>query len=294
MKTAHGWRVLFVSEKCSLSLSNDNVVIKSEESEKVVAISQLSTVIIDCFFVRISGALIATLANFGVKVIFCDEFHSPSCETTSYNIHNQALSKIQEQIMWDEYYKGDLWSIIVKEKIKMQKAALIKRNLEGDSKLDEYISKIYSNDPFNMEGQAAKLYFKKMFGDNFIRHNNDFKNIALNYGYAIITSHISKVIVHYGYLPNIGIKHCSDSNPFNLTYDLIEVLRPYVDLIVADNSNYVFDKNYKKKLIAVLYSKIKYGDMVYEIFDFVFVYLNDFFKSMREKINHLKEISYIE
>ena len=57
-------------------------------------------------------------------------------------------------------------------------------------------------------------------------------NAALNYGYAIIRSSVAKTLAAYGYYSVVGIHHISPSNHYNLADDMMEPLRPVVDMVV--------------------------------------------------------------
>lgn len=81
----------------------------------------------------------------------------------------------------------------------------------------------------------------------------------MDYGYAVIRGYIARACVGYGLNTQIGIHHKSEYNRFNLVDDLMEPLRPIVD-IVAYNS---------MKTISILHRNIgetgkytKYEDYV--------------------------------
>ena len=94
----------------------------------------------------------------------------------------------------------------------------------GFYKFLEDIKEVKIGDKTNREGHAAKIYFKELFGKEFVRHNDDVINSALNYGYAILLSTINKEIINNGYLTQLGIHHKNEFNEFNLTCDLMEPL----------------------------------------------------------------------
>ena len=60
-------------------------------------------------------------------------------------------------------------------------------------------------------------------------------NAALNYGYAILRAAIARELVQFGFIPALGIHHCSELNAFNLADDLIEPFRPFVDAYICLN-----------------------------------------------------------
>lgn len=78
------------------------------------------------------------------------------------------------------------------------------------------------------------MYWRKLFGDAFRRDRfaND-HNILLNYGYAIMRAATARAIVGTGLHPGLGINHKNQYNPFPLADDLVEPLRPFVDVCVA-------------------------------------------------------------
>ena len=93
------------------------------------------------------------------------------------------------------------------------------------------------------------MYFRELFGDDFIRFDEDVINAGLNYGYSIFRSLISSIIVAKGYLHNLGIFHRGKQNMFNLSDDVIEVFRPIVDHYVYNNmmEDILFNKNIEKR-----------------------------------------------
>lgn len=49
------------------------------------------------------------------------------------------------------------------------------------------------------------MYFRELFGSDFIRFDDDVINAGLNYGYSIFRSLITSIIVAKGYIANIGM-----------------------------------------------------------------------------------------
>lgn len=77
---------------------------------------------------------------------------------------------------------------------------------------------------------AARKYFPALFGITFKRSDDDITNAALDYGYSIIRSSVAKATVVHGYNGVLGLHHIGNANPFNLADDLMEPLRPLVDM----------------------------------------------------------------
>lgn len=99
------------------------------------------------------------------------------------------------------------------------------------------------------------MYFRSLFGSQFIRFYNDAINAALNYSYQIIKSSIIRTLSVYGLISYLGINHKSKVNNFNLVYDLIEPYRSIADLYVYNMQEEIeFPLSFavRKKLINVL------------------------------------------
>jgi CRISPR-associated protein Cas1 len=128
---------------------------------------------------------------------------------------------------------------------------------------------VQSGDKTNVEGRAAAMYFKILFGRNFTRSFNNVTNACLNYGYAILRGIIAKNLAIYGFEPCIGIFHHSELNNFNLADDLIESYRPVIDLFVAQNVNedcVSFDTTTKYSIFNLLNTSINIDEQQHSVF----------------------------
>ena len=92
-----------------------------------------------------------------------------------------------------------------------------------------------SGDKDNVEASAAAYYFPALFGEGYTRRNEDTRNAALNYAYAILRGYMARCLTVYGFQPCLGLHHDSELNQFNLADDLMEPFRPVADLYVAAN-----------------------------------------------------------
>lgn len=164
------------------------------------------------------------------------------------------------QMRWDETHRGEIWRQIVLLKIKMQENLLRRLGLNYDSgKWEKYLAALETNDRSNREGQAARLYFNTLFGKQFQRRDGSPTNGALNYGYAILCSAMTRALSIHGYHPSIGIAHRGATNPFKFSYDLMEPFRPWVDAIVWNQKGKPLDRDFKKELIGVTEQKVLYS-----------------------------------
>ena len=126
-------------------------------------------------------------------------------------------------------------------------------------------SKVDSGDSKNFEAQVAKIYFRIVFGDNFLRHSDSIASNALNYGYTIIRAYVARALVARGFLPCFGIFHSSELNAFNLADDVIEPFRPFIDYYVINNLNNPTDNSQlnleqRQDLVNILYTNVTLGN----------------------------------
>ena len=94
------------------------------------------------------------------------------------NGHFSSSGNILKQINWDENRKQTLHSMIIKYKILNQIEILKMNNKSFDviKKLYEFADSIVPGDKTNREGLAAKMYFRALFGNDFIRFDDDVIN----------------------------------------------------------------------------------------------------------------------
>ena len=111
------FRTVVISSQSRISYKNRFLVVKHENDEKYVHLSEIDTVIVDSISVSISSYLLKELSDNKINIIFCDEKHNPFGELTSYYSKHNTSKKIKEQISWKQKNKDELWIKIVKNKI---------------------------------------------------------------------------------------------------------------------------------------------------------------------------------
>lgn len=127
-----------------------------------------------------------------------------------------------------------------------------------------------SGDPENLEAVAAARYWKRLFGDGFIRHREDFRNFALNFGYAVIRSLTARCLCASGLHPSLGVHHKNQRNPFCLADDVMEPFRPIVDSLVFGLENRgQLDKESKQAILSGLLRKFGYIKEQKTLFDII-------------------------
>jgi CRISPR-associated protein Cas1 len=173
------------------------------------------------------------------------------------------------QALWSEPFKKRCWQKIIHAKVTNQAEVITGRSHDTVDFLHRLRTHIASGDSGNIEAQAARAYWSALF-ENFARatNENDIRNSALNYGYAIVRGMIARALVGVGFLPAFGLHHCSELNAFNLADDMIEPFRPFVDAVVrelmdedGDELPFVLDMRYKTRLFDLITMPCRFGDI---------------------------------
>lgn len=287
------FRTVVITRQSKISYKNRFLVVKQDNDEKYIHLSEIDTIIVDSISVSISAYLLKEIADAKINMIFCDEKHNPFGELSPYYSKHNSSKKIKEQIKWTNKYKDDLWMKIVKNKILNQSLMLNKIKNDKYDLLNSYIDEVLSGDKTNREGHAAKVYFNALFGKDFVRNNNDNINAALNYGYAILLSTINKEVIASGYLTQLGIHHKNEFNEFNLSCDLMEPFRVIVDNFVYFNQERELNTNYKLDIVNILNNTYKYQNKSYILKDIIGLFVKNTLNNI-DNINEYKDFIYYE
>ena len=242
-----GWRTVVVSNRAKLDYKMGYLVVRSGEEVNRIHLSEISVLILESTSIALTSYLLCELADEKISVVFCDQKRNPHGQYLSlYGSHNTS-DKVRKQVQWTNEIKNLIWADIVKHKIEGQAFVLRKNGHTKEAdKLDSYLPDIVAGDLTNREGHAAKVYFNALFGMTFTRTDKDnLINAALNYGYSILLSTVNREIVTNGYLTQIGVHHDNMFNQFNLSSDLMEPFRPFIDRTVVKMEHNQFDKDEK-------------------------------------------------
>lgn len=286
-----GHRVIYV-EKCEcLRLYLDNLKVMVKDNDILFPISDIQILVIDNYQSNISVPLINKLTENNVCTIICGVDHLPKSYILPINGNFATSGNINKQISWEKERKALLHSIIVKYKIENQIEILKQNNKSHEviKKLYEFVDSIELDDRTNREGLTAKMYFRELFGSNFIRFDDDVINAGLNYGYSIFRSLITSIIVAKGYIANIGIFHKGKQNMFNLSDDIIEVFRPIVDDFVYNTmrDEILFKQEHREKLIQLTNKKILIDSRKQTIANAINQYLDSIFNYLDGETNRV-------
>lgn len=228
-------RTLLFTSPVYLSVKNEQLVVcfkDTPDDKRTIPIEDIGFVLIDNPMISITMPLINALADNNVALIFCNEKSMPNAMLQNLDTHSLQCEILNKQIAIGEVLKKNLWKQIVEAKIKNQSKLLMKLGKDGNV-LKPYYCNVKSGDADNREGAAARIYWMRLFGNDFVRDRNlSGINSLLNYGYTILRAATTRALMGAGLLPAIGIFHHNRSNAFPLADDIMEPYRPYVDEIV--------------------------------------------------------------
>lgn len=246
------WRTVVIRSRAKLDYKMNYLVVRKLEETSKIFIDEIHTLIIESTAVSLTAALLNELTKNKVKIIFCDEKRNPSSELIGYYGSHGTSAKYRSQISWSQSIKEKVWTEIVREKIKNQSKLLKELGHEEYVMLEEYYKQVELFDTTNREGHAAKVYFNALFGKGFSRSDEEPINSALNYGYAILLSAINREIVSMGYMTQFGLFHDNMFNQFNLSCDLMEPFRIFVDRKIISMNIGELDSKAKLRIIEAM------------------------------------------
>lgn len=234
-----GFRQIYIKEAKKVSLLNNSLLITREQDKENLSFSleDIDLVFIENPNTVITARLISEAARLGVSIIICGADYLPSAQTIPINGHYLQSNMLKLQLELLPSKKNKFWETIIKTKIANQMEVINVTTCDMGiyNRLREYRQNVKSGDERNMEGQAAKEYFKCIFGQNFVRFSDSPISAALNYGYSVLTGAVIRSVAFAGLNDNIGTWHHSAQNANNLSCDLVEVFRPVVDFYVYKN-----------------------------------------------------------
>lgn len=252
-----GYRQVVIKKSDKIRTENNNLVIIKGDKVNKTPLEDINFVILEDNQTQITGKLLSSFGEHGICFIACNDRYEPVSIMYPYNYHFKQLENVEYQLKMDDNLKNEIWKKIVIEKIKNEIAVLCQTSKDERtiSILEGYVKEVEPGDVTNREGLAAKLYFRSLFGNDFIRFYDDSTNNALNYCYQIIKSSIIRTLSIFGLNSYLGVNHKSKVNNFNLVYDLIEPYRAIADkyvyaLVKKDNPDLSFEL--RKQLINIL------------------------------------------
>lgn len=224
------WRGVHLTRPATLSLRSRQLLIVQDEGDITIPIEDIAWIIADNLRTTVSLSVLNACSEAGIAILTSNRRHMPMSITLPFHTHHRTAAIANLQLGAGLPLKKRLWQKLVRAKIENQAAALTAVGLAGADHLKLLVRQVASGDPGNIEARAAKHYWSNYFEDFARSDVCDYRNMALNYGYSVVRGCVARALAACGFLPCIGIHHCSVTNAFNLADDIIEPFRPFVDL----------------------------------------------------------------
>ena len=254
-----GWRVIIVNTHSKLSYQNNHLIFKSSSKSEMIHLSEIDLLICETTDISITTMLLKKLADENILTIFCDEKRLPSSQMLPYYGRHDSSLQLTRQISWLEDKKSDVWTDIIAQKIINQANHLSQLTFDDSaSAIHVLLDALEPFDPSNREGHSARIYFNKLFGNDFTRDANNDINAGLDYGYTLLMSVFAREIVKMGCMTQLGLKHSNQFNDFNLASDIMEPFRIIVDQIVYGHRHKKFGE-IRRELFEMFATKYVYG-----------------------------------
>ena len=254
-----GWRVIIVNTHSKLSYQNNHLIFKSSTKSEMIHLSEIDLLICETTDISITTMLLKKLADENILTIFCDEKRLPSSQILPYYGRHDSSLQLTRQISWKDDKKSEVWTDIIAQKIINQANHLTQLTFDDSAAaIHVLLDALQPFDPSNREGHSARIYFNKLFGNDFTRDDNNDINAGLDYGYTLLMSVFAREIVKMGCMTQLGLKHSNQFNDFNLASDIMEPFRIIVDQIVYAHRHKKFGE-IRRELFEMFAIKYVYG-----------------------------------
>lgn len=282
------FRTLIIEEGERLSITNQILQIEKKGKQIPVPVDDIYCIVLDNIRTVITTTTITALCTAGAHIVICNEKHIPSAVIYPEMIHYAPYRVVKKQLEMTQGFKDNLWNKIVKGKLKNQAESLkfCTGDMDTYHRLQQLAKEVEEGDAGNREGIGAKLYFRHLFGSDFIRMEEDGINHALNYGYTILRTAMIKTLYTFGYYPAIGIHHIGIYNAFNLGDDLMEPFRPLVDMWADINHTELEDEltgAQRKSLVNLLNLDMEYDHSKMKVRNVIAQYVKHFTSAIEQE-----------
>lgn len=240
--------VMFANRGEKISFRNDNVII-SDKDGKVKY--QITCYLIFILFVvgdiSITTGIIRRTKKFDFVICLM---------TQSFKLYSIIGNRMEGNTLLHrkqyEYQGIEIAKFLVENKIKNQRQSInairnkSKANKEAIEKLDGYLQNITSIQDdkilLGLEGSAARVYFPQIFDitnwkGRKPRIKSDYINATLDIGYNLLFNMVDSLLQVYGFDVYCGVYHKEFYMRKSLVCDLVEPLRPIIDMKVRKAIN---------------------------------------------------------
>lgn len=258
--------VLEISQAAAdISLEGGCLRIRNGATTQLVALLDLNSVVLGHPGARITNSALSACAASGIIVVTVDQRFLPVSMLLPMTGHHVQPERFRAQIGATLPRRKRAWQEVVRSKVKGQ-ASVLRTHRGSDHGLIGLSNCVNSGDTTNIEAQAARIYWKALFGPDFIRDaDRGGANPLLNYGYAVLRAATARALVGSGLHCSFGIHHHNRYDAFCLADDMMEPFRPLIDhlvvrLITERGEVPPMDPDVKRGLVDVLGLRIPTHD----------------------------------
>ena len=230
-------QTLVITQSAHLAVRQDQLIIylKKSAQEAQRPIEDLALVLLAHREITLTHPLLSALAAKNVALLVTNSSHLPNGLLLSLDYHSIQRERLDLQLNASLPMKKQLWKRVVQAKIDQQGRLLEQMQCNKAShQLRSLARQVQSGDRTHLEAQAARIYWKTLFGAPFIRDREGTPpNHALNYGYTILRAATARALAAHGLFAMLGIHHKNRYNACALADDIMEPYRPFVDWTVC-------------------------------------------------------------
>ncbi len=243
-----------------LGVRGECLLVRDGDKEQEYPLSRIKSIQIAKGGTSLSSDLLLKCAARGIKLFVCD-FRNQTVACLS-GVAQHAVVRVREAQFLalaesaHDTIGAELARAVTRGKLRNQRATLLyfgKYHQRAKHLIDHAVAgfdQLLNQLPqrrwdihqwrqvlLGIEGQAAKQYWQclkaaNLFPDDFPgrsgRHASDATNMALNYGYAILTSYVWNAIINAGLEPYAGFYHTQRPGKPSLVLDLMEEYRAWI------------------------------------------------------------------
>lgn len=227
------WRIIDCTDFSGEITAKRGKIVVSPENSAPTEIAALDiAVLLLGVKTTISTAALHRLMQNDAVALLCDWRGIPEGGMFGWSNHSRVAARRRAQAALSEPRRKQAWKTIVKAKVSGQSECLRYFEKPEFELLDRFAKDVRSGDTTNIEGQAARFYWRALGGSDFTRVPGEGAGIngMLDYAYTVARGYGIRAVLAAGLEPSLGIFHRNRSNMFCLVDDLLEVFRPAVDL----------------------------------------------------------------
>ncbi|HIE11699.1 MAG TPA: type II CRISPR-associated endonuclease Cas1, partial [Kiritimatiellae bacterium] len=192
-------RVLDIAEgPARLRVRNNQLVLERDRAVLAsIPLEEVAVVLVSTPAASYSHAVLCGLGAHNGVLVVCDDHCMPVAMCMPLAGHSLHAERLRLQVSSSLPLRKRVWQQIVKAKIRMQ-SRVLHAATGSDAGLEALGRRVKSGDPNNLEGQASRRYWPRLFGQGTFRRDpgsSEPPNNLLNYSYAVVRAVVARAVV---------------------------------------------------------------------------------------------------